>query len=133
MGYLLDASALLAVLLHEPGHARVRGLIDGAAIHALNVAEVMAKLVGAGVPFEEARASIEELDLHVMETFTLHHAGECGRLIAATRKPGLSLGDCICLTAAAAAGATAVSGERRWKELEGMHLAGGQVRIEVVR
>ncbi len=132
-GYQLDASALLAVMLNEPGHERVRALIDHASIHTTNVAEVVAKLMRAGVPAQEARQSVEELHLDTDEEFSLGQAADCGALIAETRKQGLSLGDCVCLTSAAWAGKVAVTAERRWQELEGRPLGGGSLRVNVIR
>lgn len=132
-GYQLDASALLAVMLDEPGNERVRAVIDRVSIHAVNIAEVVAKLIRVGVPPEEARGSVEELQLDIGEDFGFEQAADCGALIAATRKQGLSFGDCVCLTCAAASGRAAVTAERRWKELEGRTLAGASVRVELIR
>ena len=131
--YQLDASALLAVMLMEPGHERVRAVLDNASIHSVNVAEVIAKLVRAGVPLKAARESIEELHLSLGEELLLGQAAECGALIAATRAQGLSLGDCICLTSALAADRVAVTAERRWKELEGRQISGVSLRVELIR
>lgn len=132
-GYQLDASAVLAVMLDEPGNERVCAVIDRASIHAVNVAEVVAKLIRAGATPEKARGLVEELQLHVGEELGFRQAADCGALIAATRKLGLSLGDCVCLTCAAASGKVAMTAERRWKELEGRKLAGAPVRVELIR
>ena len=131
--YQLDASALLAVMLNEPGHERIRAVVNSASIHAVNVAEVIAKLMRAGVPANEAHESVEELHLDIGEEFSLKQAAACGALIAETRKQGLSLGDCICLTSAALADRVAVTAERRWKELEGWQFAGVSLRVERIR
>jgi PIN domain nuclease of toxin-antitoxin system len=132
-GYQLDASALLAVMLNEPGHERVSAVLNSASIHAVNVAEVIAKLMRAGVPLEEARESVDEIHLKIGEEFSLGQAAACGALIAETRKQGLSLGDCICLTSAALADRVAVTAERRWKELEGRQCGGVALRVELIR
>jgi len=132
-GYQLDASALLAVMLDEPGSERVCAVVDRASIHAVNVAEVVAKLIRAGATPEQARGSVEELHLDVGEEFDFGQAADCGALIAATRKQGLSLGDCVCLTCAAASGKVALTAERRWKELEGRRVSGAAIRVELFR
>ena len=44
-----DASALLALLLDEPGADRLRERQPDAVISAVNIAEVLAKLVSRGV------------------------------------------------------------------------------------
>lgn len=51
---VLDASAVLALLNAEPGEDKVRLLLPRATISAVNVAEVLAKLVTQGMPAEEA-------------------------------------------------------------------------------
>jgi PIN domain nuclease of toxin-antitoxin system len=45
-GICADASALLSVLLAEPGEDRVREVLDRSQMHAVNVAEVIGKLAG---------------------------------------------------------------------------------------
>jgi uncharacterized protein with PIN domain len=49
-GYVLDASALLAVLSDEPGAERIRATLADARISAVNLSEVVAKLLDVGVP-----------------------------------------------------------------------------------
>ncbi len=46
----LDASALLALLNREPGYEEIAGTIPHAAISAVNLSEVVAKLVVNGMP-----------------------------------------------------------------------------------
>ncbi len=131
--YQLDASAVLAVMLNEPGHDRVRAVIDNAAIHAANLAEVIAKLIREGVPADEAHQFMEDVHLDLSEEFSLRQASDCGALIAETRRQGLSLGDCICLTAAGWKRRIALTAERQWKELEGREVAGGALQVELIR
>ena len=38
--FVLDASALLSLVLDEPGHERVDRILDRSRIHAVNLAEV---------------------------------------------------------------------------------------------
>ena len=45
---VLDASALLALLLAEPGAARVAALLPDATVSAVNLSEVVAKLAEHG-------------------------------------------------------------------------------------
>ena len=131
--YALDASALLAVLLNEPGHQNVRADIDRAYIHTVNVAEVIGKLVREGVPPEEAVEMIREINLETAAGLSSDHAGPCGELLARTRRHGLSLGDCVCLTVAAFIGATAITADREWQKLHGQPLGDAQIRVSVIR
>jgi ribonuclease VapC len=131
--YLLDASALLAVMLDEPGQELVQAILDRSSIHAVNVAEVVNKLMREGVPYDEAFTSIEELQVPVIQEFGLEQAVDCGQLIAATRKLGLGLGDCLCMTVAAWRRATAITAERIWTKLEGRQLGRNSIRIQLIR
>lgn len=128
---LLDASALLALILNERGADRVEALIDSAEIHAVNFAEVVTKLLQKGVPTEEAARIAEEMALDVCGEFGVSQAVSCGELHAATRHLGLGLGDCVCLTMAAWRGMTAVTCDRKWLDLQGRSLSGTKTALHV--
>ncbi len=130
---MLDASALLSILLDEPGQASVNRILDRAQIHAVNLAEVIARLVRAGTPPEKAIEILAGLYLEVDERFGTAQAEFCGTLLGTRRDLGLSLGDCVCLTAAAVSGAVAVTADRRWKELVGTTIRDAAIRVELVR
>ena len=131
--YVLDASALLSIVLDERGHQRVGEILDHSRIHAVNLAEVVGWLVRSGMPAERAVATLRELHLEVEEEFTAGHAESCGALLGARRDLGLSLGDGVCLTAAAWSGAVAVTADRRWKELDGAVIHDRTIRVELIR
>jgi hypothetical protein len=62
---VLDASALLAVLRSEAGAERVEPRLAGSGIGAVNLSEVVAKLIEDGVPEVEIRAAVGRLQLDV--------------------------------------------------------------------
>jgi len=126
--HLLDASALLALIFNEPGGDRVGAVLDDSDIHALNLAEVMRKLVAIGKPVEEVIEHLQPLKLGVVETLSLEQAQEIARLTPETKRLGLSLGDCVCLIAAESVGITAVTAERRWSEVRGRRVKILQIR-----
>lgn len=111
----LDASALLAVMLEERGAEKVRDLLPGAIIGAVNLAEVVAKLQERGVPDEEIDRAIARLDLPVIP-FDMAQAMVAGKLRARTL--GLSLGDRACLALAVVRGTPAVTMDRGWSALD---------------
>jgi PIN domain nuclease of toxin-antitoxin system len=115
--YVLDASALLALLLGEPGAEAVVDLLPAAVIGAVNLSEVVAKLQDRGVPDAEIERDLAELDLPVIP-FDEGQAMAAGKLRARTRSLGLSLGDRACLTLAMARGAAAVTTDRAWGSLD---------------
>lgn len=131
--FVLDASALLSILLDELGQERVNQILDRSLIHAVNLAEVVGRLVRSGMPAARAVAVLRELSLAVDEGFGTERAEFCGALLGTRRDLGLSLGDCVCLTTAAGLGAVAVTADRRWKELDGIVVNDETIRVELIR
>jgi ribonuclease VapC len=123
---VLDASALLAILRDEPGGERVARRLEGAAIGAVNLSEVVAKLDQDGVPEAEARCAVGRLQLDV-HAFDEAQAYATGALRRTTRALGLSFGDRACLALAHRLGAMAVTADRAWARLD------VGVAIEVIR
>lgn len=124
---VFDSSAILAVLLNEPGRARVQTILEeGALISAVNLAEIHAKLFVHGVPADAAWAQI--LGLRCMTiSFTEEHARIAAELIAVTKPYGLSLGDRACLALAIERKATVYTTDRAWDKL------GLGIDVEVIR
>lgn len=124
---LLDASALLAYLQREPGFEAVReALREGAAISAVNLAEVAGKLKARGKDPERIVRRLLAMGLEVLP-FTLEEALEAGALDPLTRPLGLSLGDRACLAAGRVRGLPVLTTDRTWA---GLDLG---VPVEVVR
>ena len=119
-GYVLDASALLASLLREPGGEEVSSLIDGAAISTVNWSEVYRRCLVAGV--DVRRDDLEDMGLEIYP-FSSDDAEGAAALWSAGRGVGLSLADRACLALAARLEATAVTCDRAWAALEiGVHV-----------
>jgi ribonuclease VapC len=93
---VLDASALLALLLAEPGGETVRAVLADAAISAVNFSEVIGHYVRNGVAEAQIRQVLDPLPLDIVP-FDLELAYVAGLLLPATRSAGLSLGDRACL------------------------------------
>lgn len=124
--YILDASALLALMLGEPGYQGIQTLLPQARISAVNLSEVVAKLQERGVPDAVISETLADLELTIIP-FDRDQAIHAGLLRRSTRTAGLSLGDRSCLAAAAATSAIAVTTDRLWSELE------LDVRVQLVR
>ena len=122
---VLDSSAVLAFLLREPGCQIVGGILDEAAISAVNVAEVVAKLRERGVE-RRIREAIRGLSLAIID-FNEELAYRAGEMRGATRHAGLSLGDRACLATAQSLGVRAVTADRKWSRLK------LDVRINLIR
>jgi PIN domain nuclease of toxin-antitoxin system len=115
--YMLDASAVLAMMLGEDGGNQVRERLASSQISTVNLSEVVAKLQDGGVPDEVIISSLAELNFDVL-AFDQTQAVRAGLLRASTRSNGLSLGDRACLGAAESCNAVAVTTDRAWGKLE---------------
>lgn len=115
--YILDASAVLAAFFDEPGADYIAERMDGASISAVNLSEVVAKLVDRGVARERILDIIAQLDVEVVPV-DREQAVMAGLLRDQTRSAGLSLGDRACLAVAAATGRIALTTDRAWAKVD---------------
>ena len=124
--YVLDASALLAVANDESGAAVVTGRAGRAVMSAVNVAEVYARLLRAGVPHAEIDLGVSSLVAEVV-AFDRPAAEAAAVLHAHTRHLGLSLADVACLALGVALGLPVLTADREWAKVEGVGA------VEVIR
>lgn len=115
--HVLDASAVLCAILLEPGFAQVESVAKGAALSAVNYAEVVAKLIERGRRPYDAVADIAIQGIHIVP-LDRGLAETAARLRPATRAAGLSLGDRCCLALALRHSAVAVTADRAWSRLD---------------
>ena len=113
---VLDASALLALLNAETGAESVAAALPDAAVSAVNLSEVAAKLAEAGMPEKAIRDALHTLPL-VITPFDREQAYEAGLLRPSTRGMGLSLGDRGCLSLAKRLGVPALTADKSWARL----------------
>ncbi len=113
---MLDASALLACLLQEPGAEVVDGLLGDARMASVNWAEVVQKSLSAGVDVEGMRGELQSLGMGV-EPFLAVDGERAGQLWPFTRQQGLSLGDRACLSLALRLDLKVVTCDRAWAQL----------------
>ncbi len=115
---VLDASALLAFLLHEPGFERVyAALLGGAAISTVNLAEVYTKTVTSGRPVSTVDSRLQRLGLSVVP-YTEEDARTTTNLVVAIRPLSLSLGDRSCLAMGMRLALPILTGDRVWTNLQ---------------
>ena len=65
--YVLDSTAVLALLYSEPGHQYVKEVLGKSAVSAVNLAEIVNKLAQMGPMPEAVRESLVKLELRVEE------------------------------------------------------------------
>ncbi len=117
MSVVIDASALLAVLLQENGGDAVIPLMRGAHMSALNASECFARVVDKGVPAQRAMMMLDQFEINVA-AFDLADAIAVADLRPKTKAVGASLGDRACLHLAATLGLPLLTGDRRLAELD---------------
>jgi PIN domain nuclease of toxin-antitoxin system len=118
---VLDASALLAYLRDEPGGDVVADAIaSGAAISAVNLAEVLSRVADHG---GDPAALVDQMTQRgllggaiTVEPFTTVDATEVARLRPPTRNAGLSLGDRACLALARRLDTPALTADSAWTQ-----------------
>ncbi len=123
---VLDASAILALLNDEPGGERVAAALPGAAVSAVNLSEVMAKLAENGMPGTEIATALAVLGLQV-HSFDEKMALAAAMLRLRTKPAGLSFGDRACLALGLGLSRPVVTADRSWRSLR------LGVRVEVIR
>ena len=116
-GVVADASAVIALLIGEPFTRFDPQRLANASISAVNLSEVLARLLEISMPEGEAEIAIAKLDLRVV-AFDEMHARDTARLRSATRHAGLSLGDRACLALGNRLGCPVVTGDRAWASLD---------------
>lgn len=115
--YVLDASAILALVQEEPGSDIVAdAMAEGAEICAINLSEVVAKLAESGSIEEVIRTSLARLSMTVVD-FDEKLAFQAGMLRPTTRHLGLSLGDRACIALARERDSTIITADRAWATL----------------
>ncbi len=113
---MLDASAVLALLQAEPGREVVEAALEGAIIGAVNLSEVMAKLVDRGMTESHALVALSALGLEVVP-FDAELALRAGALRPLTKPLGLSLGDRACLALGMHLALPVMTAERNWHKI----------------
>jgi len=113
---VLDASAVLALIFAEPGGDQVEAHLPGAAISAVNIAEVATRLLARGMPEDTINTIIGSLQLSI-RPFDQQQAMATARLRPATRSAGLSLGDRACLALAGTLQCPALTADQAWSSV----------------
>jgi PIN domain nuclease of toxin-antitoxin system len=123
---VLDSSAILAVILNEPGNQKVAPFLGGGLLSTVNLAEVHTRLVQLGIEADHAWNRILSFHCEVC-FFSDEQARTAAELIAVTKPFGLSLGDRACLALAIDRQATVYTTDRVWKNLD------LPITVEVIR
>lgn len=126
--FVLDASALIAMLRGERGAAKVAAEIASARMTVVNYAEVVSHFIHAGVPEREVDTMLDPLPIQLVPV-DQELARMAGKLRAVTAIAGLSLGDRFCLALAKRDEMPAWTADKMWKQIAGE--AG--VKVTIIR
>jgi ribonuclease VapC len=124
----LDASALLAMLLGEPGGEKVRAVLEGALLCTVNLAEIVSHYAKLGASRPDIEAMLQPLPIQVVPVDAAL-SYEAGMLRPLTLPGGLSLGDRYCLALARREGIAALTAERRWPDIA----VAADVTVDLIR
>ena len=124
--FVLDASAVLAMLHNEPGGETVATALPKACMSAVNRSEVIAKLIEEGLPAWQAEDTAERFGCDVVDA-DKHRSILAGLLHGLAQRKGISLGDRYCLQLAMELGLPVMTTDRHWASL------GLDVEVVVIR
>jgi ribonuclease VapC len=114
---VLDASAVLALLLEETGAAKVKSRLSGGKWSAVNYAEVLTRLVELSGSLEGTRSRLDRLELTVV-AFDADQAAVTASIRPATKRYGLSLADRACLALALTSSLPVLTADQSWGKFD---------------
>ena len=118
MTAIIDAAALLALLLDEPGGQMVLPVLRTSVMSAVNVSESCSRGVERGATIAAILGSIQRFEIAVVQ-FDLVQARIAAELRPPTKHVGASLGDRACLALAQMRGLPIYTADRRMGSLQG--------------
>ncbi len=128
MTVVLDASAVLALLLGEAGAAKVAGVLAGSKMSAVNHAEVFTHYAKLGSSQSDIEELVDTLPIEIVPLDT-ELARMAGMLRPLTIESGLSLGDRCCLALAQRSSLPAWTADKAWKTIA----SAAKVKIVLIR
>ena len=123
---VLDASALMALLLSEPGQKVVAEHVAGAAISAVNLAEVLARMARERISSRILLPKLEALGLTIVD-FDQPQAVIVSDIREHARGYGVGLADCCCIALAMNRAWSVLTADRVWTTL------GFEVDVQLLR
>ena len=123
MTVVLDASAVLVLVLDEPGADTVTEVLPEAVLSAVNLAEVLSKLSDRGIDAATLADHLAAAGVQV-EPMIESDAGVVAELRRLDASRVLSLGDRCCLALGRRRSAAVLTSDRAWSAVE----AGVEVR-----
>lgn len=117
MSAVIDAAALLAVLLDETGSDAVLPVLRASLMSAVNLSECCSRAPERGGSVPAVLRAISRFEIAIVP-FTLEQGVAAADLREPTRHVGASLGDRACLQLARSKGVAAYTADRRLADLD---------------
>lgn len=114
---VLDASVVLALINREPGWEAARSLMATGHVSAVNLAEVVSKLIEQGLAPAQAERVVSVLACSISDV-DRRQGLRMGTLHAQTRGRNISLGDRACLALGEQLSLPIVTADRAWAALD---------------
>lgn len=115
--YVYDSSALLAIILGEPGADVASANITNAMVSSVNLAEIFSRAEDKGIPADKTERFLIGKEVRFVD-FDADLARVVGAMRAKTRSRGMSIGDRACIALALRERATIMTADRIWAELD---------------
>lgn len=115
--YVVDASALLAIIRDERGADIASERVSGAMMSAVNMSEALMRGTEKGAPLDLMRNFLAAQQVRVVP-FDDELAVAAALLRPATKHLGLSFADRACIATAMKRDATVVTADRVWSTLD---------------
>jgi PIN domain nuclease of toxin-antitoxin system len=113
---VLDASALLALVLGEPGGEKVQNILTDSAMTAVNLGEVVGHFARIGSAEADIRLMLDPSPF-LRVALDEELAFITGLMLPATRRAGLSFGDRACLALASKLGVRVLTSDSAWQHV----------------
>lgn len=115
---IFDASALIAVITQEAGHDQIKEYLSKAVMSSVNVSEVYQYCLDKmDMTEEECKNMLKVASVEVYE-FTEAQAMVAAKLVASTKKYGISIADRACLSLSIVTGFPVLTCDRIWQKLD---------------
>jgi PIN domain nuclease of toxin-antitoxin system len=114
--YILDTSALIALLQNEPGSEIVRDKLNSSLISSVSLCELVAFLSKNQIEEEDIEEIIKNIVPDVVD-FNADISILGGKLIKVTQNYGLSLGDRACIATGIHYGLQIYTADKIWSKL----------------
>ena len=115
--FLLDTSALIALLKKESGYEVIENVIASSTISSVNLSELVAVLTRSGVSEQDIDEIISDLVPEIVP-FCEAISIKTGKLAKLTQNYGLSLGDRACIALGTTLGLPIYTADKVWAELK---------------